>query len=147
MIAVTFAFQSMEAFANFVISQANVAEIDVERKKMIEKWTPDEVERWCSTEEKLGTIVPALGKVPTIKGTALWERLRKLKDLRDSATHLKSLDQYKSGSPDASTLYFRLLSYDLLDCPRVAIEVFEKYSNPSSLAWLDVPKKELLAAP
>ena len=143
MIAATFALQGLEAFANLVIVQANVPTIDIERKKVVQKWTPDQVERGCSTEEKLGTIVPSLRKTATIKGTALWERFRELKDLRDLSTHLKSLNQYKRGSPDDSTLYYRLLSADLLDCPRTAIEIFEKYSSPGSLAWLDVPKQDL----
>ncbi len=146
MVAVTFSYQSLEAFSNHLIAEARVARFSIYRRGKTEQWSAEEVERRCSTEEKVGAILPDIAKLKTVKGTALWARLLELKDLRDSTIHLKSLDQYVRGARDNKTLYYRLLSADLLDGPRLAIEIIEHYSDPKSLAWLTKPKAMLTAA-
>jgi hypothetical protein len=136
MIAVTFSFQAIEAFANQLVAEGLTGTIRLDRRDGPVDWGAAEVERRCSTEEKVGVVLPEVSGLKSPKGTKLWENLVKLKDLRDVTIHLKSSDQYVRGRPDAQTLYFQLLNADLLACPKVAVAIIRYYSVPDSLAWL-----------
>jgi hypothetical protein len=137
MIAVTFSYQAIEAYSNQVVEQAVTGTHPVQRKKGVEIWTGPEIERNCSTEEKIGTIIPELTKFPTPKGSKNWQRLVQLKELRDSTIHLKSSDQYVRGKSSETTLYSRLLAADPLEFPRTAVVIIKHFSGkPEGQEWL-----------
>lgn len=64
MIAATFSYQALESFANQAIEQVLTGTHRVKRQKEEKQWTSAEIERKCSTEEKLGTILPELTGSP-----------------------------------------------------------------------------------
>lgn len=137
MVAVTFSYQAMEAWSNQVIEQSVVGTHEVKRKKVVNHWTGPEIERNCSTEEKLGTIIPEVTKFQTPRGSKNWQRLKHLKELRDSTIHLKSGDQYVRGASSETTLYSRLLAADPLEFPRTAIAIIKHFSGkPEGQEWL-----------
>ena len=136
MIAATFSFQSIEAFANQLIDQGLTGSLRLQWKNGPVDLTPTEVERRCSTPEKIGVVLPEITKAASPKGTHLWEQFVKLKAMRDSAIHLKSRDQYVRGAPDDQTLYYRLLNADPLAAPRCAVAVIKHFSASGSLGWL-----------
>jgi hypothetical protein len=137
MAAVTFSYQAIEAWSNQVVEEAVIGTHQVKRKKSIKHWTGPEIERNCSTEEKVGTIIPELTKLATPKGSQAWERLTRLKDLRDSTIHLKSSDQYVRGKSSQSTLYSRLLAADPLEFPKTAIAIIKHFSGKAEgQEWL-----------
>jgi len=90
MVTVTFSFQSIEVFANSIISQYPNEKIEVRRKKNIVEVEASDAERNLSTEEKLTRVLPYLLKIPNPSGKRLWNGFRLLKDIRDSTIHFKS---------------------------------------------------------
>jgi hypothetical protein len=137
MVAVTFSYQAMEAWSNQVVEETVQGTHEVKRKKVINYWTGPEIERNCSTEEKIGTIIPEVTKFPTPRTTKNWQRLKYLKELRDSTIHLKSSDQYVRGASTATTIHSRLLAADPLEFPRIAIAIIKHFSGkPEGQEWL-----------
>lgn len=143
MVAVTFSFQAIEAFANQLIIDGLSGTLRLERKDGPVDWGAADIERRCSTEEKVGVILPSITKVKSPKGTKLWQDFQELKDLRDDTIHLKSKDQYVRGRPDDQTLYFRLLNCDPLDAPRTGISVMKYFSTPVGLEWVKGAESQL----
>jgi hypothetical protein len=69
MVSVTFSFQSLEAFANQLVSEGLHGTMKIQRAKGEVEWDSASIERHVSTEEKLATIIPQLAKLGTPKGT------------------------------------------------------------------------------
>ena len=135
MIAVTFSYQALEAFANEIVTNELKGTIKLNRGAKVLELNAAEVERKATTEEKLGVILPKVLKVKSPKAVAVWQGLKHIKDSRDATIHLKSIDQYVLGKPDEQTLYFRLLNADPISFPRAAIAML-KYFNPANTAIL-----------
>jgi hypothetical protein len=137
MIAITFAFQALETFVNQVIVMSLEGTMKVLRRKEQVDWTAGEIERNCTTEEKLATILPSLGSIRSPKGTKLWEQFVDLKALRDGTMHLKELNQYARGSDDDTrTLYFQFLNRDPIEYPKHAMALIRHFTVPGRDAWL-----------
>ena len=135
MIAVTFSYQALEAFANEIITNELKGTTTLNRSGKSVEWNASEIERRATTEEKLGVVLPRLLKKTSPKGLAVWQELKRLKELRDATIHLKNVDQYVRGRPDDQTLYFRLLGADPLSFPRGAIAML-KYFNSDNTALI-----------
>jgi hypothetical protein len=148
MVAVTFSFQAIEAFANGVITDGTNEPLQIIRRKRIGfwKWKKNRnvvtlmdaatVERQISTEEKVFSILPQIAPFKSPKGTELGKRLHRLKLHRDATTHLKGLDQYVRGEPDTTTLYYKLLNADPLEWPQTAIDVIKHFCGEAGLVWI-----------
>ena len=145
MVAVTFAFQAIESFANLEISRLVSDTHSVRRKKkVLVNLTADEIQRQVSTDEKVATILPELLKVRGPKGTVVWEDYKKLKTARDSTIHMKGRDQYphrKGAEPlDSSSLFYHFLNEDPDQYAVAAYETitffFQKREKPRWLASL-----------
>lgn len=145
MIAVTFSYQALEAFANQIITNAPEKEHQLMRKTGVLTLSSDDVERVASTEEKLTHILPRLTAMPSPKGKAIWAKLKKLKAMRDSTVHLKSLDQYRRGGIDRGSLYYRFLNTDPREAPRLSIAIMKHFSSVAGQDWLDVANGKLSA--
>ena len=136
MITATFSYQAVEAFANQIVIEGLSGTIRLQRRDGPVDLNAQEVERRCSTEEKVGTVLPYVTGIASPKGTRLWENLATLKDIRDATIHLKSKDQYVRGRPDNQTLYFQLLNIEPKTLPTWAIAAIRYFSAPQSLAWI-----------
>lgn len=144
MVAVTFAFQSLESYANTIIVQTLNGTMKLKRKNGDVDWDASQIERNCSTEEKLAVVLPALGKMKTPKGTKVWENFVKLKDIRDATIHVKDIDQYAGAGEDHKrTLHHQLLNHEPREYPRRAIAMMRIFTPKGSDSWL-VPAEELL---
>lgn len=143
MIAVSFSFQALEAFANQVIVMSLQGTMEVERRKEMVQWTAGDIERKCTTEEKLATILPTLSRIASPKGTKLWERFVELKAMRDGTMHLKELNQYVRGTEDQQTLYYHFLNSDPKRHPQHAMEMIRYFTLPGRDAWLRAAEDQL----
>lgn len=135
MLAVTFSFQSLEAYSNEVISRHD-KRVTITRKKGPVTLTPDKLERDVSTEEKLASVLPVLTGIVSPKGTRIWQRFTVLKDVRDSTIHLKSADHYVRGKLDRESLYYRFLNSDPAEFPGTAIAMMRHFMGQSVERWL-----------
>jgi len=144
MVTITFSFQALETFCNQVIATKVHGTMKVKRKTH-EVMTAAEIERWLSTDEKLGQVVPILTGVTTPKGRKIWEAYKKLKDARDAIIHMKSHDQYPHGPNvtvvDDSSLFFIFLNGDMKSYPVAAIGMINyMYSvGAKKPRWLNEP--------
>lgn len=89
--AIFFAYSSIEAFANTEIPDNHYHY--KRRKKIFLAESKNTIERWESTEVKLGDILPTVWKIESPKGKPEWEEYKGLKKVRDRIIHLKSVDQ------------------------------------------------------
>lgn len=141
MIAVTFSFQSLETFCNHTIANELKGTFDLERRREMKTFTPLELEREVSTEEKLSTVLPSILSIASPKGKKVWQDFIKLKRARDSTIHLKSTDQYpnqyQTGVVDRDTLFYQFLNNSPTNFPTHAIKMIEHFANPKELPrWL-----------
>lgn len=144
MVAATFSYQAVEAFSNQVVADGIPNTHPVMRNGVEQHWSAAEIERRCSTEEKVGVLLPQVTGVKSPKGSRKWERLVALKDLRDATIHLKSVDQYARGKPSNQTLYFKLVNVDPTDLPKAAIAMIKHFSDlPEGQEWLAGAEEQL----
>lgn len=139
MIAALFSFQAVEAYANKMIDHhSREGFMWIDRRGEYRHHSVEELERYVSTENKVGELLPAILKMTTPKGKVVWQDFKKLKQVRDAATHVKSADQTTRSEPyslpEQVTLLTGFLGADILSWPRAAVNVinyfdrrFEKY--------------------
>jgi hypothetical protein len=92
-VAVTFAYEALEAFANGEIKRANPSSgFEVVRRGQRTIIQPDQMERSLSLDEKLGGLLPQLLDVSSPKGQRPWRGFRTIQAERDALLHLKADD-------------------------------------------------------
>ncbi|WP_348236472.1 hypothetical protein [Vibrio parahaemolyticus] len=135
MVAVTFAFQTLELFCNHSISRNMTQGMEVKRRKSRLHMSPSELERQLSTEEKLALVLPKVLKKSTPKGKQPWELYKKLKIARDSTIHMKYTDQQVLSH---DTLYFQFLNNsDVTIYPKAAINMLLWFTSGAVPRWLE----------
>lgn len=150
MIAVLFSYQSLEAFSNLTIQDklGSKGTYTVTRTiaKVTQKvaWSAPDVERKCSTEEKITEIVPNLLGLSFNKGSKVGQSFTKLKKVRDDVTHLKYHDQRGAAmacyAGDASSVFFRMVNGDYLGIPHTAVDLLDFFTRKSGTPrWLRYP--------
>jgi hypothetical protein len=135
MIAVTFSFQALEAYGNEIISYKVPGTYTLLRdnghRKL--KVKADELERIASAEEKLGTILPELLKIPSPRGRRQWEAFVKLKEARDATIHIKSRDSapriMEPSDLDERTLFHRFLGANIGEWPKAAVTMILYFAS------------------
>lgn len=134
MLAAVFSYQAIEAFANSFIVRGLASPREVTSKGKSVAMTPEEMERWLTTSEKLDQILPSLRSVPSPKGTAIWQDFQKLEDARNSTVHIKTRDQYGT-SPES--LFFQMLSLKTTLFPGIAARLIKNYfAEKQEPRWL-----------
>lgn len=104
-IAVLLAFTAIESLANHVIDMLPEDTVVTVRKgREVPK---SELVVGIGIDEKLKRAVPLLDQGAAIAGTAVWERYRSLKFLRDELLHVK--ERGYDPDPDIRTAYDRLM--------------------------------------
>lgn len=141
MIAVAFgSFGAIEAFCNQVVVEKGAGPLQIKgRKKRVV--SPEEAERFASTDEKLRRLVPDLLNVPTPCGKQEWELFRKIKASRDAVTHFKRHDQAKSADRDHEpTVLVDLLFKDCFEMPEAAMALINYFHKKDPAPrWLMNP--------
>jgi hypothetical protein len=133
MVAVTFSYQAIEIFCNHTIARELKGEIEVKRRKKRVTFSPLELERQLSTEEKISLILPKIKGLSTPKGKKPWEAFKRLKGARDSTIHMKNIDQQVV---DTESLYFQFLSNDCELFPQAAIAMIQYFLSGKEPRWL-----------
>jgi hypothetical protein len=83
-------FSAIEALCNVAIpSEFTLTKKN--SKDITETWDKSNIEKWTSTEEKIGKIVPEILKIKSPKTLAIWEDFKKLKQIRDDIIHQKQV--------------------------------------------------------
>lgn len=87
--SIIFAYISVEAMANAAIPEEYEKE-KVNEKGIKEIWSKENIERWTSTSEKIGDILPEILKSGDIKKESFWVHFKELEKLRNELIHQKT---------------------------------------------------------
>ena len=82
-------YTAIEALANVAIPIDYTMEI-VNNKKVKEVWNKENIERWKTTSEKIGDIVPTILKMQSPKELKMWTLFKQLEQIRNDIIHQKS---------------------------------------------------------
>lgn len=129
MISVNFAFQSLESYCNSIIYTASNNYFTINRRGETENISKEDVERKCSTEEKISILLPDILQIKNPKGSQIWPNFIKLKNSRDSIIHMKSYDMYSHIKDDPNTLYFNFFDSHPLLFPKFAFGIIWYFSQ------------------
>ena len=117
MMTIIFSYLAIETFCNWEIANNITEPFIIQRNKLEETFTVEELERKLSTEEKIHIVLPSIYRIPSPKGKKVWQDYKKLKHARDSIVHCKSIDQYPnrgiSAPIDKDSIYFVLINNDM----------------------------------
>lgn len=127
MIAVVFALQALEVFCNLVIAEDAETPYEVKREEETKEFSQEELQRYCSIEEKLATILPDIWGVKTPKGRAMWADFKDLVRVRNSVIHTKSHETYTKTEIEEESLFYELLHHEVVDFPKHAIDMIEYF--------------------
>lgn len=131
MTSVTFAYQAIESYCNSVIPAFQVTYL-VQRDKRFLKMSPSEVERKCSTPEKVSTIVPWVLQVSSPKGVQLWTNFKTLQRIRDAVIHMKYHDIYNIADSAKEAPYFDFFDLNPFVYPRYAFDILWYFSQTTN---------------
>lgn len=81
-------YSAIEALCNVAIPH-DYTFTKKNNKGITEIWDKQNIEKWTSTEEKAGKIVPELLGIKSPKNQPYWENFKKLKYIRDEIIHQK----------------------------------------------------------
>lgn len=140
------AYAALESFCNQIITERVSAPVFVKSKR--KALTPEEIERWTSTDEKLSRIVPDALSLPSPSGKAVWQAYANLKEVRDNVTHFKRKDQAALGlEPESEqTVLYKLTCVDPYEFPEAAQTVLRYFNNGAmQMHWLDSPLMQRVA--
>ncbi len=136
LVAITFSFQAIEAFANAVIGDelAGGQFFDGSKRGKPATFTASGVQRDYSTERKLTEALPQLtGENPIKKDFQLWRDFKELLDLRNEAIHLKWERQQRALQPgvllDDHTLWHLIVNTEIVKHPKTAAHVIHHFSR------------------
>jgi hypothetical protein len=136
------AFACLESFSNNLIPPNAEYQERKKRKGIFRVKSKATIERWNSTEDKLGTILPKLLSFDSPKGTSIWDDFKALKATRDRIVHFKTADQ--SFKVDDEHLWAILVDNSCPNYPEISYSMLDfvcsKISNPP--LWFKQLKKE-----
>jgi hypothetical protein len=98
-------YSAVEALSNVAIPK----DFELVRKNpkgVKEIWEKETIERWFSTSEKIGDILPGILKIPSPKNLPFWEGFKKLESVRNDIIHQKYSDKNKK---DIETRFLEVL--------------------------------------
>lgn len=102
-------YTAVEALSNVAIPK-EFELIKTNNKKVKEIWDKESIERWLTTSEKIGDIVPEILKIDSPKKLKIWSFFKKLEEVRNDIIHQKTTDD----PTKVDTLFLRkLLAKDI----------------------------------
>lgn len=127
MVSIVFALQALEVFGNLQITEKVETPYELERDGEMKDFSEKELQRYCSVEEKLGTILPDILDTQTPKGIVVWENFKELVRVRNTIVHMKSRDTYTKNEIEEESLFYELLQHEVENFPKHAIEMIEYF--------------------
>jgi len=119
--SIIFSYISIEAFSNAAVPE------DYEYEKINEKgikeiWNKKNIERWITTSEKVGSILPKILQSTDIKKEFFWTDFKNLEKLRNEIVHQKTIQ--KETALDTS-IYGEMLNSSIFTTIESSIHVID----------------------
>lgn len=119
--SIIFSYIAIEGFCNAVIPEDYQFE-KFNEKGIKETWSKENIERWMSTSEKVGNILPMILKASDIKIESFWTNFKELEKLRNDIVHQKTIEK---GTKLDAELYHQMLNPNVIDKITSSIKVIE----------------------
>lgn len=116
-----FSYISIEGLTNAVIPDDYKLERKNERG-ILEVWNKENIERWMSTSEKVGIILPKILKSTDVKSESFWSNFKELEKLRNSIVHQKTIE---NGTRLEASLYHEMLKSNVFDKIQSSLKVID----------------------
>jgi hypothetical protein len=141
MITVTFCYQALETYANYIIVKKIHAPYPLHRikngKELEQFFDKRQIQRFASIEEKMGIILPDILKIKSPKGTKIWKPYKNLKKIRDESVHVKIYPETFNGEDKDSILYL-LYNCEPKEIVNDTLKLVEYFSNAmNEKKWSD----------
>jgi hypothetical protein len=136
-------YTAIEALANVVIPYDYTLE-KINQKKIKETWDKISIERWMSTVEKIGSIVPDILKIRSPKNESFWSSFLKLEELRNDIIHQKTSKDNQDESPFKKLLENNI--FEVIDSGFSVIRFFCDNAKHHSLLPYGFGKVEIIPA-
>ena len=131
-VSLIFAYTAVEAFSNVAIPDKFTFD-KLNNKKVKETWTKENIERWLSTTEKLGDIVPTILEVPSPKGQPFWDNFKKLEKIRDEIIHQKTITNETNVSSRFLKDFFKPSIFEIVRSGYLVIQYFCSQSKVNQI--------------
>jgi hypothetical protein len=122
-ISVIFAFTAVESFANIAIPD-NFTYERLNNKGIREVLTKENIERWCSTTEKVEAILPLVFGIKGPKESPFWSDFKMLEKLRNDIVHPKTTSKKMEIPTDYLKRFFDVSIFRIFDSARSVINHF-----------------------
>lgn len=119
--SIIFSYIAIEGFANAVIPDEFLHE-RINEKGIKEIWNKQNIERWMSTSEKVGLILPIILNSGDIKVQSFWSDFKALEALRNEIVHQRTID---GGTKLDPGIYSRMLSENIFQTITSSIKVID----------------------
>lgn len=119
--SIIFSYIAIEGFSNAVIPDDYQFE-KFNEKGIKETWNKENIERWMSTSEKVGNILPAILNSSDIKIESFWTKFKELEKLRNDIVHQKTIEK---GTKLDVKLFHEMLNPNVIDKINSSIKVIE----------------------
>jgi len=119
--SIIFSYIAIEGFSNAVIPDTYKYE-KINEKGVTEIWNKENIERWMSTSDKVGTIIPKILNSDDIKKESFWIKFKELEKLRNDIVHQKTIE---SGTKLDSKLYQEMLNKTITDKIQSSLKVID----------------------
>ncbi|SHG32187.1 hypothetical protein [Flavobacterium defluvii] len=121
--SIIFSYIAVEAFSNAAIPE------DFEHEKFNEKgikeiWSKSNIERWMTTSEKVGILLPKILNSSDVKQEPFWHTFKNLEKLRNEIVHQKTVQ--KETALDTA-IYSKMLDQNIFNIIESSIEVIDFY--------------------
>ena len=118
-----FSYIAVEAFANLTIPDDYELE-QINNKKVKEVWNKESIERWKTTTEKIGSIVPDILEVESPKNLKIWSDFKKLESIRNEIIHQKTAQNKLNVSSTYLHEFFSNKIFEYISAGPLLIEYF-----------------------
>ncbi len=123
-IAVLLAVAGLEAIANECINRLDdQATVSIKKQGEVVEIAKVAMERGLSLKAKFDRVIPTVSGRPSIKGTAAWETLNRLTEMRNELVHVKNRGY--SMDPDEPSIFGRIILGRTLTCVDDALFVVD----------------------
>jgi hypothetical protein len=134
------AYTALECFANERIPN-NYEYIKLrDDKKCTESYIKDQIERYINLDIKISEILPVILKIKSPKGTKIYDEYLKIKKIRNSLIHMKSIDlEYKKEKEYFNHIWNNLINNgDYINYTLKAKKIIGYFLDNKPPRWFDM---------
>jgi hypothetical protein len=121
--SIIFSYIAVEAFSNAAIPE-NFEYEKFNEKGIKEIWSKSNIERWMTTSEKVGILLPKILNSSDVKQEPFWPTFKSLEKLRNEIVHQKTV---QSETALDTAIYSKMLDQSIFNIIESSIQVIDFY--------------------